>query len=434
MSVKKLAAVVSAALLFVPVHAALAPRDQTTVARFRQLRSEAVAAAAKDELQIAGEKLAAADALIRNHPGLVLLRARVALAAGDPRTALAQLRRYADMGLSAALLDDKGFEPLQGSADYGRLKSRLLLNRKRSGELREVASVAGLPLIEGLVWDEARKRLLVSAVHGRSIFELGSDGALKPYLESDAAVLGVLGLAADEARNTLWAATSGLPQAGQLAPEQAGRSELLRINLASGKILARYAVPGEAKRSFGDVALGRDGTVLVSDSLTGDVFRLRPRSKRLEPLVSGGWFGSAQGIVIAPGSRSAVISDYGSGLHVVSLVDGSVSPVATPSDVSLLGIDAMIAKGDAILAVQNGVTPQRILRLAMSPDFRSVLSVTVLAANHPLLDEPSGLLSRGDAILLVARSQWSAFKDDGQPLSPSPQPAAIVQLILPATR
>jgi hypothetical protein len=437
MNIKKFVAVVLLGAILLPVNSQLASAasDQiTTVAKFRQLRSEALDAASRDELQVASEKLAAADALIHNHPGLVLLRVRLALAAKDPQAAIVQLRRYAEMDLWNKLIEDKGFEPLWNTPEYEQLKERLNLNRKQVGELRDVASISGQPLIEGLAWDVVRKRMLVSAVHDRGIFELGGDGSLKPFVGPDETILGVLGLAVDHARDILWAGTSGLPQADRITPEQAGKAELLKVNLASGKVLARYSAPNADKRSFGDIAVGKDGTVLVSDSLSGDIFRLRRGARELELLVSGGRFGSPQGILLLPGGKLALIADYGSGLHLVNLTNGSSIMVTAPAKATLLGIDGMIRQGRSILAVQNGVTPQRIVQLRMSADFKAVESVTVVAANHPMLDEPSGLMNLGGKIYLAGRSQWSAFKDDGTLVSPSLQPAKIVEVIVPGFR
>ena len=43
-----------------------------------------------------------------------------------------------------------------------------------------------------------------------------------------------------------------------------------------GRLLARYSPPEAAQRSLGDMTVGPDGTVYVSDSLAGDIWRLRP--------------------------------------------------------------------------------------------------------------------------------------------------------------
>ncbi len=99
----------------------------------------------------------------------------------------------------------------------------------------------------------------------------------------------------------------------------------------------------------------------------------------------------------------------------------------TPANLTLLGVDGLVRDGDGLIAVQNGVNPQRILRLALSPDGARITAASVLAANLPQLDEPTGGAMLDGRFVFVARSQWSDFGDDGLK-TPAPAPAQLMGL------
>lgn len=395
------------------------------IARFRQLRTEGVAAANGGDLPTAAERLAQARAILPSHPGLIVLQARVAETAGQPDEAVAYLQAYADLGLSLSPATLSGFS---GAATATDLNARLQQNAEPVGRPKPVSSTGDLILLEGLAWSGSR--LLASSIRRHTIHAVGADGALLPWLQEEQA-LGVFGLAADLQRDRLWAALAGGPAADVAADVHAGRSELLEIELSSGRVLNRYSPPEAPNRNFGDVAVGPDGTVAVSDSFSGEVFLKHPGAGGLERLVPPGVLASPQGLVFHPDGRSLLVSDYGSGLHRIDLTTGEATPVRTPADVTLIGADALsLAPDGSVWTVQNGVSPNRIMRLTLSTHWAQVTEARVVVANLPDMDQPSGLTIRGDDLIFIRQSQWGRLSDDGEPLADTGQAAIIASLPL----
>lgn len=405
--------------------------DAGPVAEFRTLRSQAVAAANSGDLALAAGRLAEADTLISNHPGLMLLRARVAAADDQPAVAVAQLARYAAAGLTLDLDNDAALSALAGTPGYTAVADRIALNRAAVGadRLTPLATVPGRGLVESLVRDETRNRWLVSQVAGRTIVALDDRGTVTPFLVPDPRVSGVLGLALDAAGDTLWATTAALPPAGHGQPGPPPATALLRIDLASGRITATYPVQADGQeRTLGDLVRGPDGSLYVADATAGTIFRLLPGATTLEPLVGAGTFGSPQGLVVAPDGTALIVADYSSGVWRVDLASGRARPLAAPAEASLIGIDGLTTDGRVLYAIQNGTAPQRTLELTPDAGWTALTAVTTLAANLPALDEPTtGLVHQG-RLVFVSRSQWSDFADDGSLRAGPPEPAVIVQL------
>lgn len=414
-------AVLLASLLVAPASA----QEPGAVQAFRQLRSEGMAAANADDLTTAAAKFVEAAALIPNHPGLTLLQARVALAAGDQAGATAFWDRYARMGLNGAPAENSVYAELAATPGFAATAERLARNRQPVGAFETVVTIDRPVIAESVAWDGARSRYLISTIGARTILQADSAGAVSEFMAPGQETAGILGLALDAQRGVVWAASSGIAMAQNLPDLLKDRTELIKIDLTNGRILARYAPEGGDRRNFGDVAMGPDGTVYVSDSIFGDVYRLRPGADALELLVPAGRFGSPQGMAVTPDGAALVIADYSSGLHRIDLATGVVTAIRGTDADTLLAIDMLQRSGDCLIVVQNGVSPQRVLRLHMDAGFSAVTGVEVLAANLDGIDEPAGGTLKGDDLVFVARGQMASYEEDGSLKDGAPPPALI---------
>ncbi|MFW2341452.1 SMP-30/gluconolactonase/LRE family protein [Brevundimonas sp.] len=414
--------------------AAMAQDPEGDVAAFRRLRAEGLAAAGAEDLATASARLAEADERIPNHPGLMILRARLAMALDDPLEALIHYGRYAAAGLVFNIEADTAFADLAARPDHAAaadvIAGRIAENRQPvgEGELVPLFELDGPVLAESLVRDETRGRWLVSQIAGRTIVSVSDDGTVSPWLQPHPAVSGVVGLALDETRGIVWATTAPLPPAVHGGSDEAPANALLEIDLTTGRVVQAHEAPSDGREhAFGDLAVGPAGEVYVADGLSGDVYRLDAPDGPLVPFVTG-VFGSPQGTV-ALGDH-LFVADYSSGLWRVPLSGGIPVRLAAPPETSLIGIDGLATDGTWLFAIQNGVAPQRVLRLALTPDHSEILAVRVLAANLPGLEEPtSGAVIDGQ-LVFIARSQWNGFDQDGAPLQTDLPPALISRLPL----
>ncbi len=405
--------------------------SKSPVPDFRRITGEAVRAAKAGDFKTAEARFAEADRLLPNYPPLLLRWAQTAWQDGDKTTAHALMQRFAALGLRLRLPVPGLTIPIEADPAFADVRTALERNTRVLGEAGTLFTLTPSPFIaESVAWDAARHRWLVSSVHRRTIVTVDAQGRQQPFLAPDAGLWGVFNILVDAKRGVLWASTSALPQVEGFTPADKGRTELVRIDLKSGRVLARFAPPPGAERSLGDLALGPDGSVYVSDSGAGGLFRLRPGARALEAVVQSGAFESPQGIVPTPDGRRLIVADYPSGLQQVDLKTGTVTPVAAPADAAMVWLDSLVRDGTSLIAVQNSTDPQRVLRLHMDAGFTRVVRVEVLSQNQAGVGDLTGGVILGRDYVFVGASQWAAFGDDGKLDDKKLRPAVVVRLKL----
>jgi sugar lactone lactonase YvrE len=262
--------------------------------------------------------------------------------------------------------------------------------------------------------DARRGRFYVASVRHRTIAEISADGRVRELWPRHTAGIGsILGVRADASRGLVWATTAGLPQMEGYAPADSLIAGLFRINASSGRIERRWDLP-PAKRGhvLGDLAIGPRGDVFVTDSKDPVVYRLRPGADTLEHMTDT-LFRSLQGMAPTPDGRLLYVADYSRGLLRIDLATGTVTRVTDPSGASPRGCDGIVWDRGAIIAVQNGASPARIMRYVLDAAGTGIASATQLDRPTPEADEPTIGAIVGSDFVYVANSQWEKYSEQG---------------------
>ena len=219
----------------------------------------------------------------------------------------------------------------------------------------------------------------------------------------------------------LWFASAAVPEyaankddiAGQTGLF-AGQTGLFRLDLDTGVITQRALLPkGEEPMVLGDLIFTDNDTIYATESLTGALYRFSVSSGELAEVVAPGSLRSMQGLVVDASGQFLYVADYVGGLFRVRLSDYSLERVTSVEPLSLFGIDGLYRYGDELIAIQNGIRPNRVIALTPAPDGTSIVTSRILARNLVEFDEPTLGTIVGDDFLFVANSHWNRFDRDG---------------------
>ena len=355
--------------------------------------------------------------------------ARLAAVAGHQAEALRALKRLVTLGYGWDKTDPVA-QALAGLPEYSALERRMLAATaplRRSQVLVQLRDTLLHP--EGIAWDGARRRWLVSSVRQRKIVAVDQRGDASDLVRSGQDGLdAALAIGVDSSQGLVWVASAALPQQLGWMPADSGRSAVLAFDLATGKLRRRVHLPVVAGgHSVGDLTVLTDGTVYASDTRSPALYRIAPAggdTARVvvadNPLVR-----SPQGLV-ADGGR-LLVADYSHGVLVVDPVTRSVQALPAPPGVTVLGIDGLVRQDQHhLIGVQNGISPPRIVRLTLSPDSKSITEVTQVDRYLPEAGEPTqGVMVEG-AFVYLANSPWSNYDDAGRTRSGAEWPAPLL--------
>lgn len=372
------------------------------------------AAAASRDWAAARSHLLAMDTLLGGHPSIVVALARNAMRAGDTAEALGQLSRVARMGVRARLADS-AFNALRALPAFQAAERAIAASDSTIGRAEVIATIPDSGAIaEDLAFDAARSRFIVSDVRRHRLRSVGLDGTVRDFGAALPAGWGVLGVGVDASRGVLWATTVTIAQAEGYTAADSGRAAILRLDLRTGAVQKRYDLPSPTRVAPGDIAIAENHDVFFGDGMTGAILAIRA-ADTLETLLPAGRVRSTQQPAIAPDGRSLYIAEYARGIARVDRATGAVTWLGRAPDVLLTGIDGLLMSGRDLMAVQNNVNPNRIVRLVLDPAGSTVVRSEIVLRDASLLPEPTHVAMANGALYAIGNAGWSKYGDDGAP-------------------
>ena len=268
---------------------------------------------------------------------------------------------------------------------------------------------------EGIAFDPATHALYVSSIRKRKIVALSPEGKVRDFVPAARDGLwSVLGLKVDPSRRTLLAC-SEVDGPGMVGydPADAGKSAVFEFDLATGRTLRVYRPPaGSGRHLFNDLAFTR-GTIWVTDSTDGSVWRIDRASGRLDRLTPARTFEYPNGIAMGPGEKTLFVADDRS-VWTVDSTSGKRRELAHPAGTKLGQADGLYFDHGSLIAIQNGDPPVRVVRFSLSSALDRVTGEMALAADDPRFPEPTTGVIAGDVMYIVGDAQLRAVGKDGK--------------------
>jgi len=226
----------------------------------------------------------------------------------------------------------------------------------------------------GLAYDAVSQRLLFGDVTGRRLFVVGegSDRTVDLVRADSAGFDDVTAIALDGRRGDLWVASSGTSEGG---------GAIHRLQLISGRALARSPVPGQELMRLSDMAVTDEGTLLILDSATPRLFTKRPGAATialLMPLTVS----SPVSITVSDDGRAAYVA-HSEGITYIDVSARRARPLDAAKHITLAGFEFIRWHRDGLVGSQVQPDGSRgLVRLRLNRDHTAVNQAT-------LIDDPA---------------------------------------------
>ncbi|CAG1002286.1 hypothetical protein BURK2_03130 [Burkholderiales bacterium] len=340
---------------------------------------------------------------------LVFYRAMTQTQLGAREAALADLRSLVGRHRGLIPAPGAGFERLWEDEAFQSLRAQLSAEEpKTQPDAAVLARLTGKSLVpEGIAYDPKTRRLFVGSIHRRKIVTLDARGRQEDWSRAEDRLDGILGLCVDVPRRLLWAvSTNGSDDEA----EKARRNALIAWDIKTRRVVHRVELP--QAQHLNDLTIAVDGTVYASDSFGSTIWVLSPGAANAVALGKPGELRGANGLALGPkGELYVAIS---TGIARVEIASGAWQRLAQPDEWVTGGIDGLYYHRGALIGVQNGPNPGRVLRLELSADGRSMTALDVLQSHHhPEFDEPTTGAIVGEHLIVIANSHIARRRPDG---------------------
>ena len=388
---------------------------------------------AADEAAVAAARasIERIQALRKERPGdgvLVYYQALVHASIGEREAVLEQLRSLKGRKLGLIPVRGMGFDALWSDPEFQDLIRELADDEPKTAVAPVAFRLSDPKLIpEGIAFDAKGNRFFIGSIAQRKIVVTDGKGEARDFSRPADKLDTVLGLAVDGKGGHLYAiSTNGFLDEAKTDR----RNAVVRYDLKSGRLVDRFDV-SEAMQ-LNDVAVAPDGTLYVTDSQGGSIFRKKPGEKTLTRLGAAGTLRGPNGIALS--ADGALYVGMSTGIARVNTETGEPTRLPQPDDVVTAGCDGLYWHDGDLFGIQNVTNPGRVIRIDLAEDGSRIGGVTVLQSHHhPEFVEPTtGTIAKG-ALYVIGNSYVQRYQPDGTIRDPDElKPTAIVAVPLRA--
>lgn len=364
-------------------------------------------------------------AFLNGSPRAVLQLMSAQSFAQKTEEALRSFAQFVAMGQAdEEVLKAKSFDPLRHLPQYQSIYAGMAANaasQSRASDVFRLDSTALIP--EDLDYDPATQFFYISTVLGKQILQVDMAGRTKLFASAPDQ-WPMLALKVDPRRRILWATEVALDGFAAAAKADWGRSAILQYDLRSGKLLHR--VEGPPKAALGDMALAANGDAIVSDGEHGGVYRVNVRTQSVERIDAGDFVSPQTPAVLADG-KHLLVPDYVRGIGLLDLHTKQVAWIPMAAKHALSGIDGLYARGNLLIATQNGTSPERVVQFTLDGSNTGIIAENIIERATSTLGDPTHGVVIGDYFYYIANSGWNVLDDHGNLLAGKSLPVGFVR-------
>lgn len=327
----------------------------------------------------------------------------------DKRAAYDLMLRMQQQGLAYDFSANENTQNIRGTEVFDYVNELMEIAAQPMGESEPVFTLPDSVLMpETITWDESRQKFLVGTLVEGSVLAVSEDGEVSELFKADDenGMWAVFDILVDEERNRLWVSSAATRVFTNYNPADKGRSELFEFDLETLQLLHRYPVPVDGRSHIlGSMVLGPEGDIYIMDRVLPILYKKSAGEQELETVLGLREMVSMRGMAMNTDGSLIYVADREMGIMVIDVKGGRAGKLAPPENLNPGGIDGLYFWNNHLVMIQNGIKPQRVMRLELDESGTRVMEIRPLAVAQPEFDSPSFGALRGDDLYYFANSQ-----------------------------
>lgn len=350
------------------------------------------------------------DSIRPMHPTFTYNLASAYSLNGKKQEALSVLKTIVLANNTVAFEGDSDFESIKEDKKF---KELLQLKVSQSAVIE--SSIQKISLSEkdlhpeGLLYLQKHKLWLASSIRNKKIVAFDANGKCTDWFTDCS--YSVFALKTDSNQKYLWVACSAIPEMKGFTKKDDGKSEILKIEIATQKLIHRYRAEGS--HVFGDIIVAKNNDIYISDSLEPFIYKIEKDSLLLWKDLKKEAF-NLQGITFNEDESKLFIADYLKGVLVINIKTKEHSWLDFPEETSKKGIDGVVFYKKSLIAIQNGVMPIRIVRYKLNDSAAKIIDFVVMDNNREAFNEPALATLVQNKLYFFANSPWKFYDKNFQ--------------------
>lgn len=321
--------------------------------------------------------------------------------------AILTLKRLILMNNKVDFETDTDFDNIRQSAEFEKIIYLKTALDKQVANSEKVISLSEKELHpESLHYLEKQKIWLASSIRKKKIisFDIKTGKCSDWFTESN---FSVFAMKTDSKGKYLWVATGAMPEMIGYSKEIEGKSEVLKIDVTSKKIVKRF--PVEGNHVFGDLVLDKKDNVYISDSGDALIYKISDDKLSVWLDLKPEAF-NLQGITFNEKQSKIYIADYLKGILVIDVQNPqNRNWLDFPKGTTPKGIDGLVFNKNSLFAIHNGVKPIRIIQYHLNKNQNKISSFKIIDHNRPEFDEPALGIILNEKLYFFSNSPWKGY-------------------------
>ncbi|TPG37654.1 hypothetical protein EAH81_19395 [Flavobacterium pectinovorum] len=350
------------------------------------------------------------DSIRPMHPTFTYNLASAYSLNGKKEESLSVLKTLVLANNTIAFEDDSDFDPIKKDKGFKDLLELKVFQSKTIESSVEKLSLSEKDLHpEGLIYLDKHKLWLSSSIRNKKVVSFDEKGKCTDWFTDCS--YSVFALKTDYDQKYLWITCSAIPEMKGFSKEMEGKSEVLKIDITTRKLIKRYTIEGN--HVFGDLVVSKNNDIYISDSAEPIIYKIEKENLVLWKDLRKEAF-NLQGITLNKKESKIFIADYLKGILAIDIKSKKETWLEFPDNVSRKGIDGLVFYKNSLIVIQNGVVPIRIVRYKLDETENKMIDFTVLDNNRNVFNEPALATLIKNKMYFFANSPWKFYDKNFQ--------------------